>query len=55
MTERYFDDFAVGQVFKPNGRVRIDKKEIIAFAQQYDPQPFHLDEEAARRSMFGWS
>jgi acyl dehydratase len=53
MTERYFEDFAVGQVFKPTGRVRIEKEDIIAFAQKYDPQPFHLDEEAARHSMFG--
>jgi len=53
MTERYFEDFAVGQVFKPNGRVRVEKEDIIAFAQKFDPQPFHLDEEAARHSMFG--
>ena len=53
MTERYFEDFAVGQVFKPTGRVRIEKEDIIAFAQKFDPQPFHLDEEAARHSMFG--
>jgi acyl dehydratase len=53
MTERYFEDFAVGQVFKPSGRVRVEKEDIIAFARQFDPQPFHLDEEAARRSIFG--
>ena len=53
MTERYFEDFAVGQVVKPTGRVRVEKEDIIAFAQKYDPQPFHLDEEAARHSIFG--
>jgi acyl dehydratase len=53
MTERYFEDFAAGQMFKPSGRVRIEKEDIIAFAQKFDPQPFHLDEQAARRSMFG--
>jgi acyl dehydratase len=53
MTERYFDDFTVGQVFKPSGRVRVSKEEIIAFAQTFDPQPFHLDEGAARTSIFG--
>ncbi len=53
MTERYFEDFAVGQVFKPSGRVRVSKDEIIAFAQTFDPQPFHLDEDAARGSIFG--
>ncbi len=53
MPERYFEDFAVGQVFKPTGRVRVSKDDIIAFAQRFDPQPFHLDEEAAQRSVFG--
>src|SRR5271167_2426596 len=53
MTEGYFEDFAVGQAFKPSGRVRVDKDDIIAFAQKFDPQPFHLDEEAARKSIFG--
>ena len=53
MTERYFEDFVVGQVFKPNGRVRVEKADIMAFAQKFDPQPFHLDEEASRHSIFG--
>jgi acyl dehydratase len=53
MTERYFEDFAVGQTFKSSGRVRVEKEDIIAFARQYDPQPFHLDEEASRHSIFG--
>jgi acyl dehydratase len=53
MDERYFEDFSAGQIFKPSGRVRVDKDAIIAFASQYDPQPFHLDEEAARQSIFG--
>jgi len=52
MSERYFEDFVVGQVHKPSGRVRVEKDEIIAFAKQFDPQPFHLDEEAARKSIF---
>jgi acyl dehydratase len=53
MTERYFEDFIPGQVFKPSGRVRVEKEEVIAFARKFDPQPFHLDEEAARQSIFG--
>jgi acyl dehydratase len=53
MTELYFEDFAVGQVFKPSGRVSVSKEDIIAFAQTFDPQPFHLDEEAGRTSIFG--
>jgi acyl dehydratase len=53
MSDRYFEDFAVGQAFKPSGRVKVTKDDIIAFAQKYDPQPFHLDEEAGRKSIFG--
>ena len=53
MSERYFEDFAVGQVFKPSGRVRVERDEIIAFAKKFDPQPFHLDEDTAHQSIFG--
>ena len=53
MTERYFEDFTVGEVLKPSGRVRVGKDDIVAFAKKFDPQPFHLDEEAARQSIFG--
>jgi len=42
----------VGQAFG-SGRLRVDKEAIIAFARQFDPQPYHLDEEAARKSVFG--
>ncbi len=51
MTVRYLEDFAAGQVFN-TGRLRIDKEQIFAFARQFDPQPFHVDEEAARQSPF---
>jgi acyl dehydratase len=51
MTVRYLEDFAVGQVFN-TGRLRIDKEQIFAFARQFDPQPFHVDEEAGRQSPF---
>jgi acyl dehydratase len=51
MTERYLEDFAVGQVFK-SARTRVDKEQIVAYAKQFDPQPFHLDEEAARKTPF---
>ena len=50
--EHYLEDFAVGQTFG-SGRLRIDKERIFAFAAEFDPQPFHLDEAAARRSIFG--
>jgi acyl dehydratase len=52
LSERYLEDFAVGQTFG-SGRLRIDKERAVAFAAEFDPQPFHLDEAAARRSIFG--
>ena len=52
MRERFLEDFAVGQVFSPAARLRVEKDEIIAFATRFDPQAFHLDEEAARNSIF---
>jgi acyl dehydratase len=48
----YFEDFAVGQKFASATRRRVEAAEIKAFAASYDPQPFHLDEEAARGSVF---
>ncbi len=48
---RYFQDFSVGDLFQ-TGTHRVTKEEIIAFARQYDPQPYHLDESAAEKSMF---
>jgi acyl dehydratase len=52
MTERYLEDYAVGQRFG-SGRITIDIAAMKAFAAEFDPQPFHLDEAAARSSMFG--
>jgi acyl dehydratase len=52
MTRLYLEDFAVGQVFS-SGRLRVDKAAIIAFAKEFDPQPYHLDEEAAGKTVFG--
>lgn len=51
MTQRYFEDFAVGQTFG-SGRLIIDKERIQSFAAEFDPQPFHLDEEAAKNTFF---
>jgi len=51
MTERYLEDFAVGQTFG-SGRLRVDKERIKTFAAEFDPQPFHLDEAAASNSLF---
>ncbi|MGH2375052.1 MAG: MaoC family dehydratase [bacterium] len=52
MTGRYLEDFAAGQTFR-SGRLQIDKERIKAFGAEFDPQPFHLDEEAARDTIFG--
>ena len=49
---RYWEDFKVGEVEQIGGK-RVDKEEIVAFAKQYDPQPFHIDEAAAKKSMYG--
>jgi acyl dehydratase len=49
---RYFEDFRVGDVVRL-GRRRITRDEIVEFASEFDPQPFHLDEDAGRRSPFG--
>lgn len=49
---RYFEDFKPGEVAEL-GSHTITKDEIIAFARQFDPQTFHLDEEAARQTIFG--
>lgn len=48
----YFEDFQAGMVFELGERV-LSKEEIVAFAAEYDPQPFHVDEEAAEESAFG--
>jgi acyl dehydratase len=52
MTQRYLEDFAVGQRFGGAGRIRLEKERMIAFAAEFDPQPFHLDEQAANGSIF---
>jgi acyl dehydratase len=49
---RYFEDFQPGEVHE-TGSYQVSKEEILAFARQFDPQPFHLDDEAARGSIFG--
>lgn len=48
---RYLEDFTVGQTFG-SGRLRVEREKITAFASAFDPQPFHLDDDAARASMF---
>ena len=49
---RYWEDYEVGQKY-PLGSASFTEQEIVEFARQFDPQPFHIDEAAARASMFG--
>jgi acyl dehydratase len=52
MIERYLDDFAAGLTFR-SATARIDADQITHFAAEFDPQPFHLDDQAARGTIFG--
>jgi acyl dehydratase len=53
MTPLLFDDIPVGLVMAPPEAYEISRSEIIEFAGRFDPQPFHLDDEAAARTDFG--
>jgi acyl dehydratase len=52
LVQYYFEDFESGQTFIGSTRIRVDKEDIIRFAAEFDPQPFHLDEEAAKKTIF---
>jgi len=52
MTDIYFEDFYKNQVFEL-GSYTFRKKEILKFANEFDPQTFHTDENAARKSIYG--
>jgi acyl dehydratase len=49
---RYAEDYRVGEIVDV-GQYTLTKDEIVAFAQEWDPQPFHIDERAAAATMFG--
>lgn len=51
MTKLYYEDISVGDTFDL-GSYTVTREEIVSFATQYDPQPFHIDEEAAKKSPF---
>jgi len=48
---RYLEDFSVGQTFG-SARLRVEADRIKSFAAEFDPQPFHLDDTAARGTIF---
>lgn len=55
MTSRanlFLDDFVIGERFESKG-MTLTEADIIGFARSWDPQPFHIDAEAARASHFG--
>ncbi len=52
MPELYFEDLEPGRVHEL-GSHTVSEEEIVAFARQWDPQPFHVDPEAAKESVFG--
>ena len=51
MTEKYLEDLSVGDRFGSD-TIEVTKESIFEFARQFDPQPFHLDQHAAERSIF---
>ncbi|WP_420992682.1 MaoC family dehydratase [Cupriavidus sp. 30B13] len=51
MPSLYFEDFTVGSK-RDLGSHLVTEEEILAFARQYDPQPFHIDKEAAQNSIY---
>ena len=50
---RYFDDFEVGERHDIPASYEMTRDEIVSFAGKWDPQPFHVDEEAAAASVYG--
>ncbi len=49
----YFDELPVGYRFEGEAQHEVSEEEIIAFARQWDPQPFHTDPEAAKETAYG--
>jgi acyl dehydratase len=49
----HLEDFEPGQRYGGTARIRVEAQRIKSFAAEFDPQPFHLDEQAASRSIFG--
>jgi len=52
MNKIFFEDITIGDTAE-FGSYKVTKEEVIEFASKYDPQPFHLDEDAAKQSVFG--
>jgi acyl dehydratase len=52
LEDRYFEDYVAGTIHE-FGSIAVEEQEVIEFARRYDPQPFHVDPDAARRTPFG--
>lgn len=50
---QYFEDLEVGTLTHSSRTYKVTREEVIEFATKYDPQPFHLDDEAAKDTFFG--
>src|SRR5437763_2862727 len=51
MSQRYFEDLKAGNRFK-SGTYKVTEEQIVSFAREFDPQPFHLDPAVAHQTMF---
>lgn len=52
MTELYLEDLNLGDRFDSTTSIHVTEESIVEFAKQFDPQPFHLDPETAKKSIF---
>ena len=52
MSVRFFEDFEVGQIFNAGG-IKLSLEQIMEFARNYDPQPFHVDIDYAEKFQYG--
>jgi acyl dehydratase len=50
--EMFYEDLGVGQVYRTDS-IEVTREEMLTFAGRYDPQPFHLEDDAGSRSVFG--
>jgi len=50
--DRYFEDYEAGAIHQ-FGPIEVEEAEVIAFARRFDPQPFHINPEAAAQTVFG--
>ena len=52
MSDRWFEDYVVGAM-AGHGSVRVEEAELVDFGRRFDPQPFHVDREAAAQGPYG--